>query len=168
MSLLQALKLTPPPNLASSPATAAKGAPAAKASAAPKTGKLTEAAEAWRQTHRQADERIAALKAAVKSHCADAPPALLQEIEKGLVKLDEVLATVDHRLADSLANAGKAADDAAQKAELDKAKAILTEYINYVKGATLVAHVDQNPFNVKTDLKGLLAGGLTQAAKVIG
>jgi NurA-like 5'-3' nuclease len=155
MSLLQALKLSPPASLGSPPAPA-------------KNEKLAQASEAWRRTHGQANERIAALKAAVKSHCADAHPELRQEIEKGLVKLDEVLDTVDHRLADSLATAAHAADETARKAELKSAKAILTEYINYVKSEQLVAHVDQNPFNVKTDLKGLLVAGLTSAAKAIG
>src|SRR5450432_1028697 len=155
MSLLQALKLSPPSTQGSQAATA-------------KNEKLFQASEAWRRTHGQANERITALKAAVKSHCADAHPELRQEIEKGLGKLDEVLNTVDHRLADSLANAGKAVDDSAQKAELKSAKAILTEYINYVKSEPLVAHVDQNPFDVKTDLKGLLVTGLTNAAKAIG
>ena len=155
MSLLQALKLSLPPTQASQPATA-------------RNEKLFQASEAWRRTHGQANERIGALKAAVKSHCADAHPELRQEIERGLVKLDEVLNTVDQRLADALANAGKAVDDSAQKAELKSAKAILTEYINYVKGEPLVAHMDENPFDVKTDLKALLVAGLTNAAKAIG
>jgi hypothetical protein len=155
MGLLQALKLTPPPGLGKAPAPA-------------KHEKLFEASESWRRTHGQANERIAALKAAVKSHCADAHPELRQEIEKGLVKLDQVLDTVDHRLADSLATAAHAADEDTRKAELKAAKAILTEYINYVKSEQLVAHVDQNPFDVKTDLKGLLVAGLTNAAKAIG
>ena len=84
-----------------------------------------------------------------------------------MVKLDEVLATIDHRLADSLATAGKAADDGARKAELQTAKAILTEYINYVNGGPLVAHIDQNPFGVKTDLRSLLTAALTKAGKVL-
>ncbi len=155
MSLLQALKLSPPSGLAS---------PAAKA----RNDKLGQASAAWLQTHGQASERIGALKAAVKSHCADAHPKLRQEIEKGLARLDEVLNTVDHRLAKSLANAGKAANETARQAELKSAKAILTEYITYVKSAPLVAHVDENPFGVKTDLKALLVTGLTDAAKVIG
>lgn len=154
MSLLQALKLKAPSNLATPPAAAGNQ-------------KLFQAAEAWRKTHGQANERIGALKAAVTAHCADAHPELRQEVEKGLVKLDEVLDTVDHRLADSLAEAGKAADDKARKAELANAKAIFTEYIGYVKGE-LVTHIDQNPFGVKTDLKGLLVAGLTNAAKAIG
>ena len=167
MSLLQALKLPPPPAASSPTAVSGKAASAKPAGAALKPEKLFQAAEAWRQAHAQADQRIAALKAAVKSHCADAPPALMREIEKGLVKLDEVMGAVDHRLADSLATAGKAGDDGTQKAELQNAKTILTEYINYVKGAPLVAHIDQNPFGVKTGLQALLSAGLSKAAKVI-
>jgi hypothetical protein len=162
MSLLQALKLPPAPAAGSQTAATAK-----TAAPAPKNDKLLQAAEAWRQTHGQANERIAALKAAVKSHCADAPGALQQEVEKGLVKLDEVLDTIDHRLADSLATAGKAADDGSRKAELQKAKAILTEYVKHVTGGPLVAHIDRNPFGVKTGLQALLAAGLTNAGKVI-
>jgi ABC-type transporter Mla subunit MlaD len=150
MGLLQALNLPPRPGQG------------------PNTEKLSQAAQAWLKTQRQAGERIAALKQSVKAHCADEHPALLQEIEKGLAKLDKVLNTVDHRLADSLANAGKTADERAQKAELKNAKSILAEYINYVKSEPLVAHMDQNPFDVKTDLKTLLIGGLADAARAIG
>jgi hypothetical protein len=84
------------------------------------------------------------------------------------LKLDEILDNVDHRLADSLAHASNAADDRARDAELANAKSILTEYIGYLKGEPLVAHMDQNPWKVKIDLKPLLIGGLTTAAKAIG
>ena len=168
MSLLQALKLPPPPSPAGSrQATSRKAAGGKTAAPGPRAERLSQAAEAWRQTHRQANERIAALKRSVKAHCADAHPALLQEIDKGLVKLDAVLSTVNHRLADSLASAGKAADASARKAELKSAKSVLTEYVNYVKAEPLVAHMDQNPFGVKTDLMALLVGGLADAAKAI-
>jgi hypothetical protein len=103
----------------------------------------------------------------VKAHCADAPAALLQEIEKGLAKLDTVLETVDHRLAASLAKAAEAKDESARKAELANAKTICTEYLNYVRGEPLVAHIDRNPFGVKTGLVQLLGSGLDAAAKVI-
>ena len=72
-----------------------------------------------------------------------------------------------YRLADSLASAGKAADDAARKAELKNAKSLLTEYITYVKSEPLIAHIDDNPFGVKTDLRALLAGALTDAVKAM-
>ena len=178
MSLLQALKL---PTLAgpggstapaASPATAAAKPstatmkPASPASPA-KAGKLGAAAAAWRDTHRQADERIKALQTAVKAHCADSPAALLAEIEKGLAKLDAVLDSVDHRLADALDKAGGAKDDAARQAELATAKALCAEYIGFVRGDPLVAHIDQNPFGVKTGLAALLGAGLGAAAKAI-
>ena len=171
MSLLQALNLPVPAGMASAAAPKkppdAKAAASDKAASTAKPGKLLEAAEAWRQTHSQAAACVAALKAAVKSHCADSPAPLVQAIDKGLLKLDAVLGTVDHRLADSLATAGKAGDDAARTAELANAKAILTEYVNYVKGDPLVAHIDQNPFGVKTGLQALLADGLSKAAQAI-
>lgn len=164
MSLLQVLKLPPLPGRGGHSTPDGNKVPASAA----KTEKLVQAAEAWRRTHRQANERIAALKASVKAHYADGHNDLVEEIEKGLAKLDDILDNVDHRLADSLAAAGNAADDGARKGELKNAKAILTEYIAYVKGESLVAHIDQNPFDVKTDLKALLVGGLTDAAKAIG
>ena len=157
MSLLQVLKLSLP-----------KGAEGKTAVPAQKAQKLSQAADAWRQTHAQADARIGTLKQTIQAHCAGAHPALLDEIDKGLGKLDGVLDAVDHRLADAMANAGTAADDDTHKAGLKSAKALLADYINYVKSEPLIAHMDQNPFGVKTDLKGLLVGGLTQAAKAIG
>ena len=168
MGLLQTLNLPPPPSRGPQPATAKSAAAGATAGPAANTETLSQAAEAWLKTHREAGERISALKRSVKAQCPDGQPALVQEVEKGLAKLDQVLKTVDHRLADSLASAGKAVDDKAQKAELKNAKSILTEYINYVKSEPLLAHMDQNPFDVKTDLKTLLAGGLATAAKAIG
>ena len=156
MSLLQALKLPPLPPQGAPPTSGAK------------TERLSQSAETWRETHRQVDERIAALKRSIQTHYADGHAQLLQEIDKGLVKLDEVLNNVDHRLADALANAGKAADDGARKTELKNAKSLLTEFINYVKSEPLIAHMDGNPFGVNTGLKKLLVGGLTQAAMAIG
>jgi hypothetical protein len=163
MGLLQALGLPRSPAVAGA-ASSGGGAAAGKA----KTEKQSKAAETWRQTHRQADQRIATLKAAIKSHYADGHPELVQAVEQGLVKLDEVLDNVDHRLADSLAHASNTADDRERDAELKNAKAILTEYIGYMKGDPLVGHIDQNPWKVKIDLKPLLIGGLTHAAKAIG
>jgi hypothetical protein len=167
MSLLQALNLPTPASLGAPDAAAKPAATAATKPASPaKAGKLADAAAQWRDTHRQADERIKALQAAVKAHCADAPPALLSEIEKGLAKLDSVLDGIDHRLADSLAKAG-GMNDAALAGELANAKALCAEYIGFVKSNPLVAHIDQNPFGVKTGLAALLGAGLNAAAKAI-
>ena len=79
----------------------AAGGPAGKA----KTEKLAKAAEQWRQTHVQADQRIASLKEAIRSHYAGGHPELVQAVGQGLAKLDDILGNVDHRLADSLAHA---------------------------------------------------------------
>ena len=173
MSLLQALNLPVPASLAAAAApnkpADAKAAGTQAAAPAAKAGKqLLEAAEVWRQTRGQAEARIAALKAAVKAHCADSPPPLVQAVDKGLLKLDGVMKTVDQRLAESLAAAGNAGDDAGRKSELEKAKAIVAEYIGYLKGEPLVALMDRNPFGTKTDLQSLLGAGLTKAAKAIG
>jgi hypothetical protein len=154
MSLLQILKL---PTL-----------PGSVPVATSKPERLAQAAASWRQTHRQADERIESLKSAIKAHYAEAHPALLQEIENGAARLDGVLDNVDRRLADVLADAGKADDDSARKVQLRNAKALLTEYITYVKSEPLIAHMDANPFGVKMGLRALLATGLTEAAKAIG
>ena len=54
-----------------------------------------------------------------------------------------------------MAHASEALDDHARDAELKNAKAILTEYIGYIKGEALIAHMDQNPWKVKVDLKVL-------------
>jgi len=161
MSLLQALKLP------SRPPQASKAAASGAAASAAKIAKLSQAAESWRKSHGKASERIAALKKSIQAHYAEGHPDLLKEIDDGLVKLDAILDNVDHRLADSLASAGKAGDDAARKAELKNAKALLTEYITYVKSEPLIAHIDGNPFGVKTDLRALLAGALTDAAKAM-
>ena len=92
----------------------------------------------------------------------------MKEIDKGLLKLDGVLKTVDQRLADSLATAGNAADDRRHEGRAGQGKAIVTEYITYVKGEPLVAHMDKNPFGAKPGLQALLVDGLTKAAKAIG
>jgi hypothetical protein len=163
MSLLQALNLPEPPAR-----TGAEPGPNAASAAAAKQARLAQAGTGWRASHGQADERIEALKAAIKAHYAEAHPALLNEIEKGVAKLDSVLDNVDHRLADLLVNASKAGNDAARASELKDAKALLAQYIGYVKSEPLVAHIDQNPFGVTTNLRALLVGALTDAATAIG
>lgn len=164
MSLLKKLDLPALPAAAGQPRPAAP-APAA----APKGGsdKLMQAADAWLKTIQQASDRVATLKQAVQAQCADGPPGLSQQVDKGLARLDQALSKFDRRLADALTKAGNA--DAAQRpAELKTAKDLVTQYLNAVKNEPLVAHMDRNPFNVATDLKALLADGLATAAKAIG
>jgi hypothetical protein len=89
------------------------------------------------------------------------------EIEKGLARLDAVLGKLDHRLADALAKAGGAKDEAARQAALATAKTLCAEYIGIVSSDPLVAHIDRNPFGVKAGLAALLGSGLNAAAKAI-
>jgi hypothetical protein len=171
MGLLQVLNLPMPRALQAAgratvgPKSGADGRPVGGRS---KSDRLAQAAENWRQAHQSADERIGALKSAIAAHYAGRHPALLEEIDRGVGRLDGVLANVDRRLADLLANASKAGSDAAREPALKSARMLLAQYIGYVKSEPLVAHMDQNPFGVKTDLRLLLAAALTDAAKAIG
>jgi len=47
------------------------------------------------------------------------------------------------------------------------AKAILSDYIKYVKSEPMIAHMDANPFGVDTNLKKVLTDSLTHVAQVI-
>jgi hypothetical protein len=158
------------PAEAQAAAGAAPGAKPAQAGAAAneKAEKLHKAAEAWHGTRKTVDAKVNELRKAIKAHYADGHPDVLKEIDKGLVKLDGVLDKLDHRLAESLAKAGDAANDAARQAELKNCKGVLKEYIAYVKSEPLIAHMDSNPFGVKTNLKQTLVEAVTHAAKTIG
>jgi len=101
------------------------------------------------------DSKIGELKKAIQAHYAKEHPELVKEIDKNLAKLDGIVGKLDHRLADSLTKASAAGNDAAQKAELQASKGILAEYIKFVKSEPLIAHMDSNPFGVKTNLKQL-------------
>jgi hypothetical protein len=149
------------------PQGGAKPGQAEDAAAKAKAEKLGKASEAWHGTRKFVDGKIDELKKAIKAHYADGHPDLLKEIDKGLAKLDGVLDKLDHRLADSLARAGAAKDEAARKAELQNAKKILADYIVYVKSEPLIGHMDSNPFGVKTELKPNLAARLAEMAKAV-
>ena len=85
-----------------------------------------------------------------------------------MLKLGGILDKLDDRLAGSLDKANAAAEGAARKAELKNAKTILTDYLKYVKSEPLIAHMDSNPFGVRTSLKQVLTDSLTHIAKVLG
>jgi peptidoglycan hydrolase-like protein with peptidoglycan-binding domain len=145
-------------------------APPPQPAAPPKLGKpaLAKAPEVWHGTRDIVDKNIQALKKAVLAQYAHEHPDLLKEIDENLQKLDGVLDKLDHRLADSLAKAHQAKDDAARSAELKNAKVILADYIKYVKSEPLIAHIDANPFGVNTNLKKVLSESLTHMAQSIG
>src|SRR5262245_63116149 len=138
--------------------------------APPKLGKATlaTAPAVWRGTRDILETNIAELQKGVLAHYGNEHPDVLNEIEAQLTKLGAILGKLDHRLADSLASAHAAGDDAARAAELKNSKAILMEYISYVKSEPMIAHVDDNPFGVDTQLRQVLMDALTHMAKSIG
>src|SRR5207249_4832230 len=121
----------------------------------------------WHNMRKIVDTNIEQVKKAVKAHYAHEHPGLLKEIDKNLAKLDAIIGKLDHRIADSLAKAHAAKDEAARKGELKNAKGILADYIKYVKSEPLIAHVDSNPW-VKIDLRRTLVETITHMAQAIG
>lgn len=138
--------------------------------APPKLGRaeLASAPQVWHGTRDILHKNINALKKAVQAKYADEDPDFVDEINDNMEKMGIIIEKLDGRLAHSLEKASAAKDAAGRSAELTKAKAILAEYIKYVKAEPLIEHIDQNPFGVKTNLKAVLAGSLTHMAQAIG
>jgi ABC-type transporter Mla subunit MlaD len=129
---------------------------------------LAKAPEAWHDARKNIETSINQLKTAIRNEFAKEAPALIADIEKNMSKLDAVLDKLDRRLADSLDKARSAKDAAARSAELKNSKNLLADYIKYVKAEPMIAHIDSNPFGVKTNLKQTLTTSLTQMAQAIG
>ncbi|MEI9893459.1 MAG: peptidoglycan-binding protein [Chthoniobacter sp.] len=128
---------------------------------------LAKAAAVWHSTRDVLQKNIAELQKAVKGHYAAEHPDLLKQIHQGLGKLDVILNTLDTKLADSLGKAVASVGDGARNTELQNCKSILTEHIKYVKSEPLIAHIDQNPFGVETNIKKVLTDALTHMAQSI-
>jgi hypothetical protein len=143
--------------------------PPPKPVAMAKLGKaeLAKAPDVWHGMRKVVDTNIAEVKKAVKAHYAHEHPDLLKEIDQNLAKLDAITDKLDHRIAEALAKAHAAKDEAARKAELKTAKTILAQYIGYVKSEPLIGHLDANPW-VKIDLRSTLTTTLTHMAQSIG
>jgi hypothetical protein len=150
------------------PADEAPAEEAPQAVAPPVLGKgqLSSAPAVWHDTRDILGKNIGALKSAVVAHYGR-EHVDFGEIEDGMRKLDSILENLDAELAESLAKAHAATDDAERKAELKNAKGILTGYMNYVKSEPLIAHIDANPFGIDTNLKKVLIGAITHVAQAI-
>jgi len=135
---------------------------AADQKAAVQHTKLTQAALHWDGTKNIVDTRINELVRAVKAHYAKASPELIKEIDRNMQKIDATLGKLDHRLTDSL-KACAGASGPAREAELKKTKAIVEEFKRTVKSERMIAHIDQNPFGVKTNLQASLLDSLNKA-----
>ena len=129
---------------------------------------LAEAPQEWDGAREMLQRNINSLKRAVQAQIADEGDELVDEINGHLEKLDRILGKLDRRLADSLATAGATRDPAERKESLQESKAILAEYIRYVGSEPLIAHLDDNPFGVKTELRATLSKSLTKLARAIG
>ena len=129
---------------------------------------LAGAPQVWDGAREFLQTNINALKKAVQAQIADEGAELIDEINSQLQKLDRILGRLDQRLTSSLANAGAAKSAAGRNAALQESKAILAEYIRYVRAEPLIEHLDSNPFGVKMDLKATLSKSLTQLARAIG
>jgi len=138
--------------------------------APPKLGKatLTQAPIVWHSTRNILNTNIEELKKGVRAEYGPEDPKLFRQIDESMVKLTGILGRLDTRLADSLEKANAAGNDAARNVELKNSKTILTDYIKYVKSEPLIAHMDSNPFGVKTNLKKVLTDSLTHMAQAIG
>ncbi|HEU0050060.1 MAG TPA: hypothetical protein VFQ43_20895, partial [Nitrososphaera sp.] len=79
---------------------------------------LEKAPDVWHQTRKVIETKVAQLKTAIQKAFADEGPDLVAEIDKNMKKLDWILDTLDHKLADSLAKAHAAENPAARQAEL--------------------------------------------------
>ena len=134
----------------------------------PSREQLAAAPQAWDGTRELLQRNINSLKRAVQSQIADQNDGFIDEINGNLQKLDRILSKLDRRLADSLATAGAARDPSDRRDALREAKAILAEYIRYVGSEPLIAHLDGNPFGVKTEIRSTLSASLTKLARAIG
>ena len=129
---------------------------------------LASAPQDWDGTRELLQRNINSLKRAVQTQIADEGDAVVDEINGHMEKLDRILGKLDRRLADSLATAAATRDAEDRKQALRESKAILAEYIRYVSSEPLIAHLDANPFGVKTELKSTLSASLTKLARAIG
>lgn len=150
-----------------STAAAPPAAPPAPPVDPAKQAALAASPKIWNDTISVVTSGVGALKEAIRKDFADEPPEVLADIEKNLSRIDQVTARFDKQLADLLDGVNAATDDAARKAGLVKARAVLAEHIKYAASEPLIGMIDQNPFGVSPDIKKTLVTNLTQLAAAI-
>ncbi len=140
----------------------------ATAESKPRAIKLEQTPQIWMGTRDLLSKRIDSFTAAVNEKVAGEGDAFVDEVASNLDKLDRILAKLDKRLTRTLTDASETSDPASRKQLLQQAKALIAEYISYVRSEPLIDHLDNNPFGVKTNLKATLSASLTQVARAIG
>ena len=128
---------------------------------------LGRAPQIWHGTRDILDHNIKELKRAIRQEYSNEHPTLLAEIDQNVQRVDVILEKLDARLAHTLERAGAAKDAAQRKAEVASAKAIVADYIAFVKSEPLIDHVDKNPFGVNAQLRKTITDSLTHMIKSI-
>jgi hypothetical protein len=129
---------------------------------------LTTAPQVWSTTQRVVKSRIEQLKGVILETFAGEGADLVRELEKNVKKLDAIFERLDDDLA-TLLERTAAATDAKDRADgLKLAKTLLAEHVKFVKSEPMIAHIDGNPFGVKTDLQGTLTKSLKHVASALG
>lgn len=126
---------------------------------------LAKAPEMWRGTRDLLQFNVDALRRAVEEQLADEGDDYAARIKAQLGQLDRVFQRLDRRLSDSLAKARDAGSDEERNGELGISRAIVADYLSYVKSEPLIRHLDANPFGVATNLEVTLTSSLQQLAK---
>jgi hypothetical protein len=126
---------------------------------------LAKAPEMWRGTRDLLQFNVDALRRAVEEQLADEGDDYAARIKAQLGQLDRVFQGLDRRLSDSLAKARDAGSDEERNGELGISRAIVADYLSYVKSEPLIRHLDANPFGVATNLEVTLTSSLQQLAK---
>jgi peptidoglycan hydrolase-like protein with peptidoglycan-binding domain len=128
---------------------------------------LKHAPLVWHGTRDVLDHNISELKRAIRQEYADENPRLLAEIEQNVQRVDVILEKLDDRLAHALERANGAREAKARKVEIDNAKAIMADYVGFIKGEPLIDHIDKNPFGVDTQLRKSITDSLKHVAKAM-
>ena len=126
---------------------------------------LARAPLVWHGTRNILDHNIKELKRAIRQEYANEHPSLLAEIDQNVQRVDVILEKLDARLAHTLERAGVTKDARQRKAEIDSAKAIVADYIAFVKSEPLIDHIDKNPFGVNAQVRKTITDSLTHMIK---
>jgi hypothetical protein len=148
-------------------AKTAPAAPPAPAGAESHPVRLAKASVDWHGTRSIVDRKCQDLKQAIRAHYGKSHPEVMKQIESNMHKIDAIVNQLDHKLTVSLKKASDAPSEGVRMAELRVSRAILNEYIRYVKSEPLIAHIDKNPFGVQCNLQQVLAASLTKVAQTL-
>jgi hypothetical protein len=127
---------------------------------------LGKALQAWNKTRQDITTSLGELKKAVVKEFAGEPPATLSKMEKTMRKVDAVPEKLEE-LGDILDAALNEVDAARRQNILRNAKSLLARQIQAAAADPIIAHIDSNPFGIKTDLMAKLKAGMSEVAHVV-